>query len=145
QLQAQSDDIELTADKNARLTAIKGKSLFNAKQEILLTAGGAYIRIKGGKIELHAPGKVSIKGGSHDWGGPQSLNQNLAQMPKSKPPEQNHEQFVVKDKYSGLPMAYQTYQIKLADGSIVHGITDKNGKTERVYTKAKEQIKLILD
>ncbi|MGL4605552.1 MAG: DUF2345 domain-containing protein, partial [Iodobacter sp.] len=46
QLQAQSDDIELTADKNARLTAIKGKSLFNAKQEILLTAGGAYIRIK---------------------------------------------------------------------------------------------------
>ncbi|STR45179.1 type VI secretion system Vgr family protein [Iodobacter fluviatilis] len=77
QMQAQSDDIEITADKNARFTAIKGKGLFNAKQEILLTAGGAYIRIKGGKIELHAPGKVSIKGGSHDWSGPASLNPPL--------------------------------------------------------------------
>ncbi|MDW5416632.1 DUF2345 domain-containing protein [Iodobacter sp. CM08] len=77
QMQAQSDDIEITGDKNVKLTAIKGKGLFNAKQEILLTAGGAYIRIKDGKIELHAPGKVSIKGGSHDWSGPASLNPPL--------------------------------------------------------------------
>ncbi|WP_035853988.1 type VI secretion system Vgr family protein [Deefgea rivuli] len=83
QMQAQSDDIEITADKNVKLTAIKGQNRFNAKQEILLTAGGAYIRIKGGKIELHAPGKVSFKGGKHDWSGPASMNLPFPQFPNS--------------------------------------------------------------
>ncbi|MDW5417089.1 DUF2345 domain-containing protein [Iodobacter sp. CM08] len=83
QLQAQSDDIEITGDKSVKLTAIKGKGLFNAKQEILLTAGGAYIRIKDGKIDLHAPGQVSIKGGSHDWSGPAKMSPPLPQFPNT--------------------------------------------------------------
>ncbi|MEO9384665.1 DUF2345 domain-containing protein, partial [Chromobacterium phragmitis] len=56
----------------------------NGKQEILLTSGGAYVRIKDGKIELHAPGTVSIKGASHDWSGPASTN---LPTPSFKPPQ----------------------------------------------------------
>jgi type VI secretion system secreted protein VgrG len=85
QVLAQSDDIEITADKNAKFTAIKGKGLFNAKQEILMTAGGAYIRIKDGKIELHAPGKISIKGGSHDWSGPDKMTAQHPAFPQGMP------------------------------------------------------------
>ncbi|BBH11293.1 type VI secretion system Vgr family protein [Chromobacterium haemolyticum] len=84
QVQAQSDSIEVTADKDVKITAIKGQQLWNGKKEILLTSGGAYVRIKDGKIELHAPGTVSFKGGSHDWSGPASTS---LPTPSFKPPQ----------------------------------------------------------
>ncbi|MGL4604724.1 MAG: DUF2345 domain-containing protein, partial [Iodobacter sp.] len=74
QLQAQSDDMEITGDKDLKITACKESITVVAKDEILLTAGGGYIRLKGGNIEIHCPGKVSVKGTSHDVSGPASLN-----------------------------------------------------------------------
>ncbi|STQ91714.1 Uncharacterized protein conserved in bacteria [Iodobacter fluviatilis] len=84
QLQAQSDDIEITGDKNVKITACKESITVVAQDEILMTAGGAYIRIKGGNIEIHCPGKVSIKGANHEISGPASLKLALPNMPKSK-------------------------------------------------------------
>jgi type VI secretion system secreted protein VgrG len=84
QMQAQSDDIEITADKNVKITACKEKIEIAAGAEVLFTAGGGYIRLKGGNIEIHCPGEVSIKGGSHELSGPASLKPALPNMPKSK-------------------------------------------------------------
>ncbi|MBT2866324.1 type VI secretion system tip protein VgrG [Chromobacterium violaceum] len=83
QLQAQSDAMELTADQDLTITSAKQKIHANAKQEILLTSGGAYVRIKDGKIELHAPGNVSIKAGKHDWSGPDQMGPPLPQFPNN--------------------------------------------------------------
>ncbi|UTH76614.1 type VI secretion system Vgr family protein [Chromobacterium sp. IIBBL 290-4] len=83
QVQAQSDAMELTADKDVTITSAKQKILINAKQEILLTSGGAYIRLKDGKIELHAPGTVSIKGASHNFSGPDQMNPPLPRFPNT--------------------------------------------------------------
>ena len=82
QVQAQSDNIEVTGDQDVKITAIKGQQLWNGKKEILLTSGGAYVRIKDGKIELHAPGTVSFKGGRHDWSGPASMSPPFPLFPK---------------------------------------------------------------
>ncbi|MCX7205866.1 MAG: type VI secretion system tip protein TssI/VgrG, partial [Proteobacteria bacterium] len=82
QLQAQSDDIEITGDKDLKITACKESIHVVAKDEILVTAGGGYIRIKGGNIEIHCPGKVSIKGANHDISGPTSLNAPLPKFAK---------------------------------------------------------------
>ncbi|MFC3531102.1 DUF2345 domain-containing protein, partial [Vogesella facilis] len=83
QVQAQSDAMELTADKDVTISSLSASQLFNGKKEVLLTSGGAYIRIKDGKIELHAPGKVSFKGGSHDWSGPASMQPPSLQFPNT--------------------------------------------------------------
>ncbi|WP_434656333.1 type VI secretion system Vgr family protein [Chromobacterium violaceum] len=86
QVQAQSDAMELTADKDVTITSVKQKIHLNGKQEILLTSGGAYVRIKDGKIELHAPGTVSFKGASHDWSGPASTNLPFPTLPQGDTP-----------------------------------------------------------
>ncbi|MBX9358198.1 type VI secretion system tip protein VgrG, partial [Chromobacterium vaccinii] len=86
QVQAQSDAMELTADKDLSITSVKQKIHFNGKQEILLTSGGAYVRIKDGKVELHAPGTVSFKGASHDWSGPASTNLPFPTLPQGDTP-----------------------------------------------------------
>ncbi|MDW5419206.1 type VI secretion system Vgr family protein [Iodobacter sp. CM08] len=137
QMQAQSDDIEITADKNVKLTAIKGKGLFNAKQEILLTAGGAYIRIKDGKIELHAPGKVSIKGGSHDWGGPAKLD---VPFPTFKKAYSARYQLI--DDVTKEPLINKSYTMQQSGGRKISGFTDKAGWTLTAMSSKPDEVKL---
>ncbi|WP_308418890.1 type VI secretion system Vgr family protein [Iodobacter violaceini] len=84
QLQAQSDDIEITGDKDLKVTACKGLLSISAKDEILVTAGGGYIRLKGGDIEIHCPGTVTVKGANHDISGPASLTPQFVPFVKAK-------------------------------------------------------------
>lgn len=81
EVQAHADNVELTAQKAVKMVAATEAVDVAAKQEILLTSGGAYIRIKGGKIELHAPGKVDFKGAQHQFSGPTSMQYPLPAMP----------------------------------------------------------------
>ncbi|WP_233196435.1 type VI secretion system Vgr family protein [Chromobacterium sinusclupearum] len=85
QVQAQSDTMELTADKDVTITSCKSKITIHATKEVLLTAGGAYIRLSNGNIEVHAPGSVSVKGASHEMSGPQSLIVNPPVLPTQEP------------------------------------------------------------
>lgn len=64
EVQAHADNIELTAQKALKLMAVTESIEGAAAKEILLTSGGAYIRIANGNIEVHAPGKIDIKGRS---------------------------------------------------------------------------------
>jgi type VI secretion system secreted protein VgrG len=74
QVQAQSDVIELTAQKGLTLISATDMVTVTAKKGILLTSGGAYIRIADGNIQIHAPGTVDVKGASHDFSGPTRLD-----------------------------------------------------------------------
>ncbi|WP_334043875.1 type VI secretion system Vgr family protein [Burkholderia ambifaria] len=81
EVQAHADNIELTAQKTVKMMAATEAVDVAAKQEILLTSGGAYIRIKGGNIEIHAPGKIDFKGAQHQFSGPASMQYPLPAMP----------------------------------------------------------------
>jgi type VI secretion system secreted protein VgrG len=84
QLQAQSGDVEITGDQNVRITANKQKFTAAAAEEMLLACAGAYIRLKGGKIDIHCPGKLSIKSAGHNFEGPTSLDEKLPGMPDGR-------------------------------------------------------------
>ncbi|WP_157956977.1 DUF2345 domain-containing protein, partial [Salinicola aestuarinus] len=45
---------------------------------------GAYVRIKGGDIELHAPGKVTVNGASQSFEGPASLDGAMPELPEGE-------------------------------------------------------------
>lgn len=64
--------LRLTAEKKVTLASAQGAAHVTAKQRVLATAAGAYMRIEGGGIQLHAPGKVELKAGVHNWAGPQT-------------------------------------------------------------------------
>jgi type VI secretion system secreted protein VgrG len=74
EVRAYADNVELTAQKAVKLLSATDSVEAVAKQEILLTSGGAYIRIKDGNIEIHAPGKIDIKGAEHSFAGPTSMS-----------------------------------------------------------------------
>ncbi|HHH3470595.1 TPA: type VI secretion system Vgr family protein, partial [Klebsiella pneumoniae] len=58
EIQAQSDEMLLDACKDLRISSSDGKILISAKNEIILTSGGGYIRIGGGTVECAAPDKI---------------------------------------------------------------------------------------
>jgi type VI secretion system secreted protein VgrG len=81
EIQAQEDSIELTAKDSVRITSTARTVEIAAQDEILLTSGGAYIRIKGGNIDIHAPGAVDIKGVKKTFNGPAQLSRENPAWP----------------------------------------------------------------
>ncbi|MGE8656403.1 MAG: type VI secretion system Vgr family protein [Achromobacter sp.] len=77
-LHSQDAKMTLTAERAVTFASASAAVLVQAKQRVLATAGGAYLRLEGGGIQLHAPGKVELKAGAHSWVGPQTTRANLA-------------------------------------------------------------------
>ncbi|AOK22268.1 type VI secretion protein ImpA [Burkholderia ubonensis] len=125
EIQAQNDNIEMVAQKTVKLLSATATLEGVAKQEILLTSGGAYIRIKDGNIEIHAPGKVDVKGGEHAFSGPTSL----------------HKTFKMEGKKADMRIRYVD-----ADGNVPHGepikFTTEDGTVHSVALDAEGRAEL---
>ncbi|WP_193101435.1 type VI secretion system Vgr family protein [Burkholderia sp. Z1] len=79
-IQSQNDDTQVDSAKNIQLTAAGGTLAGMANdQVVLVTSGGAYLKLDGGNIELGCPGIFTVKSAGHSWDGPASMN---ADMPK---------------------------------------------------------------
>lgn len=72
--QSQSGPTALTADKKITVASVTRSVAISApKKDVLLTAQGAYIKLEGGNIEVHAPGKVDFRAGKKELAGPVSV------------------------------------------------------------------------
>ena len=147
EIQAQSDAMTLQADKALTLNSINGEIMLDAQQGITLVSRGAYIKLKDGSIEIGAPGELRIKNDNIAWGGTASLDSALAAMTLQDPVYKNPMQggFQVRDKGSNEPKPYVRYRIEAADGSVVRGVTDGNGYTQRHYGLDPQGIKLFFE
>lgn len=76
-VQAQANTMELIADKTLSIISTEAKITAAAEKEIMLTSGGAYIKITGGNIFLHAPGTIEHKAAAHPHLGPASTNYSM--------------------------------------------------------------------
>jgi len=123
EVQAHSDGIELTAQKGLKVVAATQTVEMAGKREILLTSGGAYIRIKDGNIEIHAPGAVDVKGAQRAFAGPASLNYPLPALPTSK--YSAAMQYLYHDDE---PVQGAKYKATLSDGSVREGVLDDAGR-----------------
>jgi type VI secretion system secreted protein VgrG len=80
--QSQSGVTSLVADKAVTVASVtKTVAISAPKKHVLLTAQGAYIKLEGGNIEVHAPGKVNFKASKKELVGPQSATSEKT-MPK---------------------------------------------------------------
>ncbi len=125
EIQAQSDSVEVIAQKAVKVVSATDRIEIAADQGILLTSGGAYIRIKDGNVEVHAPGKIDIKGASHTFAGPASTNFVMPHLPQGAAAPTDLE-FRLVDPY-GRPSPGVEYKTTLSDGSVKHGVLDADG------------------
>jgi type VI secretion system VgrG family protein len=73
-LQSQSDATTVTADKAITVASVGKSVTVGAKQHVMLTAQGAYLKLEGGNIMLHGPGTMTFKASMKELTGPQSAS-----------------------------------------------------------------------
>jgi len=140
-VQAQSDEIEVTADKKLAFTSANSHIQAQAKDHITLTSGGAFIKLQGGNIEIHMPGLLSIKGSDIVLVGPGRMSPSFPLMPMIEGVE-GDQHFVLKS-HEGKPIANRKYRMWSARETI-EGRTNDQGKTEVLAGYVNEGVRFEL-
>lgn len=71
-MQSQHDDVKLVSAKDIKVTAAKRMIAMAQDEMTFIVSGGAYLKLKGGDIEIGGPGNLTVKTAEHHWNGPAS-------------------------------------------------------------------------
>ena len=128
-LESQADDMQIDSAKNIQLTAAGGKLAGMASQQVVLvTSGGAYLKLDGANIELGCPGSFTVKSAGHTWGGPASMS---ADMPKFDAGTMGRVPQLVRAT-DGVAVSGYEGEVQKATGDLVSGQSDAGGKLPAV-------------
>jgi type VI secretion system secreted protein VgrG len=124
--QSQSGDTRVTADKLVTVASVAKSVTVGARKHVLLTAQGAYLKIEGGNIELHGPGKIEFKATMKELAEPQSVSFAAPEMPFS---EIKPNRMVFERRYhDDEPLAGAQFEALFSDGSRRKGTLDGEGR-----------------
>jgi uncharacterized protein (DUF2345 family) len=115
-------------------------NIASPNKHLLVTAGGAYIRMQGGDIELGAPGTIEFKATRNNWTDGKAVPADSPSFPAS---HLFAAQYQVLDENS-QPVAGQPYVITYGDGRQRYAETDREGNTYRATTSEPEGLTLTL-
>ena len=147
EIQAQSDNVEIIAEQVLKLISTKQSIEIGANQEILLHAGGSFIRISAKGIEQGTSGKWEAHAASHAATGPQNLDASFAAMPAAElGPHSLRFAFPgADDVVMALGMVGKAYQIidKLGK-QVAAGVLGQDGRLPRLEFADNDQLTLHL-
>ncbi|MBP6124064.1 MULTISPECIES: type VI secretion system Vgr family protein [Providencia] len=136
-IEAQNDNISLFAKKKVFVESLNESIHISAKKEIILSCGGAYIKIAGGNVEIGTPKNIILKTNNIQKMGPADL-----QLPSQAIPTGFREQFTLKDENSNEILVDTLYSMTTEDGEIYEGKSDADGKTVEIYTSTPQKISI---
>ena len=140
--QSQSDETRVTADKAITVASVTKAVTVAAKQHVLMTAQGAYLKLEGGNIMLHGPGKIEFKATMKELTGPASTTPALPTFPRSD--FTFGQRFQLLDTAGG-PLSGEAYTVYTTDQQEYKGKTDSSGLTAMVDTEDSEGTYIIFD
>ncbi len=129
EIESQASTMKIASQELMHVYAINDFVKVESGKGILLASGGGYIKIEGGNIDIVCPGKISLKAGQVKVMPGSNLSTDLAAMPKLQ--MDYDELFVLRNKV-GKAMPKMKYKITTEDGKVIQGVTDAEGKTEKV-------------
>jgi type VI secretion system VgrG family protein len=123
--QSQAGETRLTADKAVTVASVAKGITIASKQHVRMIAQGAHLKLEGGNIELHGPGKIEFKASMKELAGPMSATPTLPALPKA---ENINQAIELNLHYSDLePVLHAPYKITFADGTSRNGKLDAKG------------------
>ena len=136
-LQSQHDLLQADAAKDIRLTA--GTRLVGVAQDEItfMTAGGAYLKLSGGAVELGGPGALTVKTDGHHWNGPASMK---AELPTFGEGELGRVPRLLRPT-DGLPVEGVEVHIEREGDSPMTGVSGADGRGPTVATDHLQRLK----
>lgn len=147
EIQAQSDNVEIIAEQVLKLISTKQNIEIGANQEILLHAGGSFIRISAKGIEQGTSGKWEAHAATHAATGPQNLDAAYAAMPAAElGPHSLRFAFPgADDVVTLLGLAGKPWQIRDMMGKqVAAGVLGEDGRLPRLEFADNDQLTLHL-
>ena len=154
-VQSQSGPARLTADKGVTFASVTGTLVSAAKEHLLMTAQGAYLKLEGGDIMLHCPGTVSIKATQKEFAGPEraygpslDFQQPAPLQIESIPARMSTRVIIDRPLHdligagSGGAVPYRF--IDHTGALIAKGRLDDNGATQRVFHQTQRDYTVLL-
>ncbi|MFP5066235.1 DUF2345 domain-containing protein [Acinetobacter pittii] len=141
EIQAQGDGLDVIARKGVQITSTEDTVFITSPTEINLTANGSQVKLNGSGIFPVTGGKLEVKAGQHLFmGGAKVATQSpeLAMLPDY------HLTYIAKD-LDGNPLKNKKYLMILQNGEMVSGVTDGQGKTQKITTKGPQKIQISLE
>ncbi|MDX8164159.1 type VI secretion system Vgr family protein [Acinetobacter pittii] len=141
EIQAQGDGLDVIARKGVQITSTEDTVYITSPTEINLTANGSQVKLNGSGIFPVTGGKLEVKAGQHLFmGGAKVATQSpeLAMLPDY------HLTYIAKD-LDGNPLKNKKYLMILQNGEMVSGVTDDQGKTQKITTKGPQKIQISLE
>ncbi|WP_337080185.1 type VI secretion system Vgr family protein [Acinetobacter pittii] len=141
EIQAQGDALDVIARKGVQITSTEDTVFITSPTEINLTANGSQVKLNGSGIFPVTGGKLEVKAGQHLFmGGAKVATQSpeLAMLPDY------HLTYIAKD-LDGNPLKNKKYLMILQNGEMVSGVTDGQGKTQKITTKGPQKIQISLE
>ncbi|HFP3636528.1 TPA: type VI secretion system Vgr family protein [Escherichia coli] len=136
-IQAQADAMNVSALQDITVASGQGSVKVNASKELILSCGGAYIKLSGGNIELGCQGNILLKAANVNQTGPASLDTPPVTFPKGY-----SEGFITTSSASGAVKPFTTYKITTAEGEVYEGISGAEGETSPIFTSMPSQLKI---
>lgn len=125
EVQAQSDDLDLIAEKVVRLLSTTSRIEIHAKDEVMISAGGSFIKINGSGITNGTPGAWTAQASMHTMPGPANKSYVMPHVAKPELQKTDVEFRHLTDW--GAPLAGAAYKATLSDGSVRKGMLDALG------------------
>ncbi|WP_240435770.1 type VI secretion system Vgr family protein [Ralstonia solanacearum] len=123
-LQSQADDTLIDSAKNIHWTAVDGKLVGVAREILLMTLEGAYLKLAGSTVEVGGNGPFISKNAGHQWEGPASMS---ADLPKFDHGALGRVPKLVRAT-DGNPVSGYSGEVHKATGEVLPGQTDGGGK-----------------
>ena len=135
-IQALDDELSALAKKDITITSSEGNVMVNASKELVLTCGGAYIKLSGGNIEFGAPGNILLKAVNVQKMGASNLDAPPPDFPKGY-----GEGYTTRSE-TGELMPFTTYRITTGEGEVFEGVSGPDSKTASIYTSMPSSLKI---
>ena len=84
EIQAQSDAMDLFADKQLRVASASQDVPVSGKTKAAMASGGAALTIENGDVVFHCPGEFRIKAASFTFEGPANFENALPHLPQGE-------------------------------------------------------------
>jgi len=125
EVQSQSDDLDLIAEKVVRLLSTTSRIEIHAKEEVVISAGASFIKISASGITNGTSGKWISHASTHTFERPATNSYVMPHLLKADLQKTDLEFRHLTDW--GVPLAGAAYKATLSDGSIRKGTLDALG------------------
>ena len=140
EVQAQNDELQLNALKDATLTSSAGKITIAAKEEVLITCKGAYIKLTNGEVEIGSPKVVRVRA-PLVVGGANGINSRLPLLPQTGLFSRRFDfSSIFTPDFLTAGISYQV--INRSQNSERIEVLDEKGRTSRFYGDSKDEIEI---